>query len=446
MGKHELNRRARRLLCEQLESRCVLSVAGGADFHAVMVAGDPNGSPADLPSARIDTNTTTSPFAGVGSLQINTNRGTYICTATPIDSTHLLTAGHCVDINNDGKSDKKDGIRTVNFNLNYGGNLTHQLPASRWDVNPNFTGFNRPSINDDLAVITLSGALPAGVPIYTLPTTDLAAGTTLTMVGYGRSGDGVNGYTLDASWTVKRRGENNADAFYAQDDRFQAAANEVFRFDFDGPTGNGSFGGPTLGNDRETTLGGGDSGGPSFVLRPSVDGVPPDPKLATSYVLVGVNTFTQGTNAPKFGSLGGGINVFPYLGWILGPHAAAGGVSGGGGAVSQNASTFSAMDTALLAAPPTDFDFSSGTLADASASSGTAYAMASSSAQIAISFEGRAEVAQPALPANRSLSVVAKRSLPGIRFTQDATNEDAAANIELGDRTPAIDAVFDRWS
>src|SRR5262245_35838814 len=156
MGKRKLDRRARQLLCEQLESRCVLSaIAGGSDFPADIVAGDPNGSPADSPTDRIDANLTSSPFAGVGSLQISANRGTYICTATPIDSTHVLTAGHCVDLNNDGKSDKRDGIRGITFNLNYGGNLTSQISADHWNVNPNFTGFNRPSINDDLTVITL---------------------------------------------------------------------------------------------------------------------------------------------------------------------------------------------------------------------------------------------------------------------------------------------------
>ncbi len=307
-----------RLCVEQLERRVALSQmgllgdnvlahdpGGEAEFHAVIVAGSPNGSPADSPANRVDANTTTSPFAGVGSLRIATRRATYICSGTAIDATHVVTAGHCLDINNDGKSNNKDGIRSVTFNLNAGGNLTSQIPAASWSLHPDFTGFNRPSINDDIAVITLAAPVPDGVPTYALSTTAPVAGQThLYMVGYGQSGDGVSGYYVNASFTVKRRGENMIDAFYGQDDVGRPAANEVFRYDFDGPSGNGTFGGPTLGNDKETTLGGGDSGGPSFVL------------VGGSYQLAGVNTFTQGFTAPRFGSLGGGIVVAAYASWI----------------------------------------------------------------------------------------------------------------------------------
>jgi hypothetical protein len=315
MKKHKRLRRV--FFCEHLEPRCLLSSLPGSDageFHAIIVAGDPGGTPADTPALRVDPNTTDSPFAGVGSLRIAASSGTYICTATPIDATHVLTAGHCVDIDNNGVPD----VSGITFNLNYGGNLTSQIPAAAWETHPDYTGFNRPSVNDDLAVITLSESLPALVPTYSLANSDMVAGQTrLFMVGYGRSGDGATGYTTGAGFTVKRDGENMVDAFYRQDDRRRPKSNEVFRFDFDGPTtSTNKMGGLTLGNDRETTLGGGDSGGPSFVL---VDGV---------YYLAGVNTFTQGFNAPRFGSLGGGINVFPYTGWITGPHPTSGSSGG----------------------------------------------------------------------------------------------------------------------
>src|SRR6476659_7640062 len=101
------------------------------------------------------------------------------------------------------------------------------------------------------------------------------------MVGYGQSGNGNTGYTVSPSFSVKRSGQNVVDAFYTQDDVGQPAANEVFRFDFDADKGNGTLGGPTLGNTKETTLGGGDSGGPSFI------------KVGSTYYLAGVNTFTE---------------------------------------------------------------------------------------------------------------------------------------------------------
>ncbi len=67
------------------------------------------------------------------------------------------------------------------------------------------------------------------------------------------------------------------------------------------------MGGATLGNTIETTLGGGDSGGPSFYL----DGA--------NYLLAGINTYSQNTQiaiARKFGSQGGGMNVSAYASWI----------------------------------------------------------------------------------------------------------------------------------
>ena len=116
---------------------------------------------------------------------------------------------------------------------------------------------------------------------------------------------------------------HNADEFFPQDDADREAANEVFRFDFDGPEGTGTWGGGTLGNDREATLGGGDSGGPSFVREIIGD--------KEVNVIVGVNTFTQGFFGPYFGTLGGGINVYPYVEWIGAVLAGTDGGDGGGG-------------------------------------------------------------------------------------------------------------------
>jgi hypothetical protein len=273
------------------------------EFTAMMVAGE---SP-DSPNLRVDANVDTSPFGGVGSITINTRRSAYTCTGTPVSSIHIVTASHCIDINSDGKSNSKDGITGITFNINDAGTYSSRIAATRWVTHPDYTGFNRPSVNDDIAIITLSQPIPATVPRYGLFTGNLA-GQTITMVGYGQSGDGINGYTVNASYTVKRVGQNVVDAFYAQDDTARPAANEVFRFDFDRANGtNGPMGGPSLGNQIETTLGGGDSGGPSFIF----DG--------SNYLLAGVNTFSQSNGtiaAPKFGSLGGGMAIPAYASWI----------------------------------------------------------------------------------------------------------------------------------
>jgi hypothetical protein len=294
------------LRVELLEDRAVPAagpVAGG-DFHAVIVAGDPNGTDAgnhqdtDAPDRRIDPNSATSPYAGVGSIQVKSRRGNFIGSGAVVGSKYVVTAAHVVDLNNDGKVTSADGVQGVYFYLNLGGTPV-KIAVTKFTIHPDFNGFNNPSVNDDVAVLTLATPVPAGVPVYGLPEVDLAAGTQLTMVGYGRSGDPVHGYTTAASLTVKRTGMNTADAFYGQDDPGRPEANEVFRFDFDGPTGDGPLGGSTLGNTVETTLGGGDSGGPAFA----------------GMILSGIDTFTQG-DAPAFGSMGGGVNVFPYAGWI----------------------------------------------------------------------------------------------------------------------------------
>jgi hypothetical protein len=439
MGNRKLVRGARKLLCEQLESRCVLSaIAGGSAFHAVLVAGDPRGNPSDSPSKRVDPNTATSPFAGVGSLRISASDGTtYICTGTPIDPVHVLTAGHCVDIDDNGIPD----ITGLTFNLNLDTDpgtdqVDLAIPAAAWQTNPNFSGFSSPSINDDLTVVTLATPLPANVPTYPLVAADMVAGSThLYMVGYGQSGDGVKGYYVNPSFTVKRVGENMADAFYGQDDAGQPTAKEVFRFDFDGKQRNtNTWGGGTLGNDNETTLGGGDSGGPSFVL---ID--PLHPGLATSYALAGVNTFTQGFNAPKFGSLGGGINVFPYESWILGPHATIGGGSGGSG---SGSSTSTATDIAVLLASTTSADSSPAEYTGSPLNVGAGIAVSSPAAQSAIVVgtkesqgTGYLQSARDKFAGDSDDLLVVAKDTTGI--TDDAETDDFA---------PAVDEILRRWS
>jgi hypothetical protein len=256
------------------------------------------------PDAIVDPNTATSEYAGVGSIEVLTKGASFIGTGTVIGKHYVLTAAHVVDLNNDGKVDRKDGVLGVYFVLNMDGDQSSKIAVSGYNISPDFTGFNHPSVNDDLAILTLAEDVPDGVPIYPLPKSDMKLGTEFTMVGYGRSGDGVRGYTTPSSPFVKRVGENKVDGFYGQDDAWQAPANETFRFDFDAPTRNGPLGGPTVGTNQEAQLGPGDSGAPAFV---SDDG---------HLVVAGIATFTQGANAPKFGSKGGGVNLYPYESFI----------------------------------------------------------------------------------------------------------------------------------
>src|SRR6218665_547389 len=110
------------------------------------------------------------------------------------------------------------------------------------------------------------------------------------MVGYGTSGTGQTGFTISPAFRTKRVGANAMDLFDLDDEKnFTSGATEVWYADFDGYNTRGVFEDTfcTLGlvcsaymGAAEAGLGGGDSGGASFM------------KLANGeYVLVGNNTF-----------------------------------------------------------------------------------------------------------------------------------------------------------
>lgn len=255
--------------------------------HALMA-----GAASDSPNARIDANTSTSPFAGVGSISIggNTFSGTLIAPG------YVLTAAHVAS-----------GVDASNivFNLNVGGNLTQQIVASAVYVNPTYTSFSSTHPADgDLAIIKLSQAAASGTPSYSLYGGDLRAGTTMTLVGYGDSGNGDTGIiSAGATPSVKRVGQNNADSFAGRLDGSIAKA--IYYFDFDGPTAASNvMGGGTLGNSLETSLASGDSGSPAFVRD-----------TQGNWLLAGVNTFRFGASL-GFGNGGGGQLISPYATWI----------------------------------------------------------------------------------------------------------------------------------
>ncbi|HUO44280.1 MAG TPA: trypsin-like serine protease [Burkholderiales bacterium] len=239
-----------------------------------------------------DPDTAASPWAGVGS--VLTGAGTF--SGTLIAPNYVLTAAHVVS-----------GLdpSAVTFQINAGS--TVQIAASQIFVDPDYTGGASADgmVHNDLAIIRLSSAAPGSVPYYSLDTSTLTAGQTLTFVGYGNGGDGVSGATIAKDPAVKRVGENNADLFFSG-----PLGQEVYLFDFDGPTAaTNVFGGLTLGANVEASLASGDSGSPAFILNS--DG---------SWQLAAVNTFIAGfDNGPPpslFGSGGGGIVVSGYAPWI----------------------------------------------------------------------------------------------------------------------------------
>ncbi len=301
-----------------LSSRGILS--------PILQAGHPAPDPGsgilpDSPDIRVDPNTTTSPFAGVGSLFADvdpTDPYGVICTGTAISRTTILTAAHCVDVlHGDGIADVAP--ENLLFILNFGGDFTHIIPAQNIYVHPGYDG----SLSDDLAVIELSAPLPDGVPIYPLADPGWLDLAPVILAGYGDSGDGVNGYSPDsqAEFHIKRTGANLLEYAELDDDGGSEVEIVAWDFEYEGdPERFDIFGVPfALPNHLETTLGGGDSGGPGFMLNPN------DPNDDTLYLAV-VNTFSfvlpgvPDHDVPgAFGSGSGGIWLnAEYQKWILG--------------------------------------------------------------------------------------------------------------------------------
>jgi hypothetical protein len=204
----------------------------------------------------------------------------------------VLTAVHNTDLNDDGLP---DALWSSTFLLpGYG-----SFSVAQAFINPGFSGFGNPSVNDDLALLHLAVPLPVGLGFPTLGS-GAGIGDIITLVGFGRSGYGSYGYTTNASLTDRRLGSNVIDSFQLDDEGSGRA--EVFRYDFDAPATTGLAGG-SLGSDIETTIGPGDSGGAA--LRQTANG----------WELVGINTFTEGYGG-RFGDTGGGVLVDPYMDWI----------------------------------------------------------------------------------------------------------------------------------
>lgn len=298
---------------------CALGALGllTCPAHAI-VAGNPTpplgaggqpAYPADSPSnpynpvtqtGRLDMLGLASPFSGVGDI--------YGGTGTLLDSTHVLTAAHLFNAGTNPAS--------VSFNLSDGTGI-ESFTASQISIDPLFQGVD-PDDAGDIAIVTLSAPVPAQFRTYSLYTGALTSGTTLTLVGYGQSGNGVTGY--DNSPGARRVGKNNADAFLLPGGQNIATTyqpgDQTYLFDFDSPDGDNAaenvIGGLSLGNDVETTIGMGDSGGPAFV---QVNG---------QYQIAAINNFRIqfGTDAnpgpiyPLFGSGGGGAIVSAYTDFL----------------------------------------------------------------------------------------------------------------------------------
>lgn len=302
------------------------------------------GAPPDSPANRIDPNVPTSPFAGVVSINIRiAGVGSFICSGTMITPWHVLTAAHCIDRDDQGHvidiTQPGTDVRVILNDNDPFNAATDLITANKVTMHPDYQGFNicpngmTGCVNDDIAIIRLSQAVPDTIPIYDFAPGAPDPGSVFTMVGYGLSGTGLTGYTVGPDFFVKRDGANVFDLFDTDDEaNFNPASPmEVWYYDFDGsrPGANQPPGAPSvlrdtfcalglacspiLPNGVETHLGGGDSGGPSFIQ--DGDG---------NYLLVANNTFGINfrygddliSRGGDFGDAGGGILLYSYMDWI----------------------------------------------------------------------------------------------------------------------------------
>ena len=290
----------------------VLGISVATSAYAI-VAGDVNGTPPDSPAKRVDPNLPTSPFSGVVSINVRYDGQSFICSGTLVSTRDVVTAGHCLDTDGNGTlidlTKAGSDVRVVfNASPNVGDPGRAIITATHVSMSPNFQGFgNCPyatttdfCLNDDIAVVTLEQDAPASAKIYPVFTGNVTTGQLFTMVGYGLSGDGINGYTVNPDFRIKRSGLNIMDLFDLNDEtHFSAGPQEVWYADFDG-NGKDRFCDlfaictPILANDKEANIDSGDNGGPAFLFHGS------------DYLLLGNLTFVSnfGQSAPVPGAFG----------------------------------------------------------------------------------------------------------------------------------------------
>jgi hypothetical protein len=313
------------VLCLALSSSVYASASYSGvlnNLYPIMQAGDPLSVPPDSPGNRVDPNVAGSPFSGVVSINIRYDGKSFICSGTLVSKRDVVTAGHCVDVDGNGTLiDINAAGNDVRVVFNSSGNLNAVITADQVSMHPDYEGFgNCPlgvsgfCVNDDVAVIHMNADAPDTAKIYSVWDGDIATGQVDTLVGYGASGNGVVGFNVSPSFSIKREGQNVMDLFDLNDEQnFLAGPQEVWYSDFDGK-GQDTFCvlfavcTPQFANDVETALGGGDSGGPSFMFYNG------------QYILMGNNTFGgtfSGQVAGAFGTYFGGMLLDPYLGYLI---------------------------------------------------------------------------------------------------------------------------------
>ncbi len=226
-------------------------------------------------------------FSGVAALTIEQQ---VFCTSSLLpDGLHLLTAAHCVADENGQVYPVLVGNTTATFNL-YNEPLFLSLNGIFENIKVSdffvFPGWNPQSMgggdDGDIAVLKLAKPAPTAIEQYDIYRGTDEIGQIFTMVGYGLTGTGSQGFDyseLDSANIDgrKRFGQNQFDAFRDIFNGFDqlpdlAISQGQLLFDFDNGNPENDFFGVHFGISdlglglNEVTPGPGDSGGPSFLL------------------------------------------------------------------------------------------------------------------------------------------------------------------------------------
>jgi len=227
-----------------------------------------------------------------------------------IGSGYVLTAGHVAY----GSINDPSSL-SVTFLIN--GVQTSIAAEAVYVDGFNWSTDSSGRLNNDIALIKLSSAAPAGATIYNLYSGNASVGTTVTEVGFGNGGTGTSGET-SGTGGVRRVGTNIIDKLYADGNASGTTGytgkTETVEFDYDGG-GKNAYPSSSA-TAAEAQYGIGDSGSPMFI---NANG---------QWLLYGLGSYHAQTcadancqtfysaTASSYGSIGGATYVPAFSAWI----------------------------------------------------------------------------------------------------------------------------------